>query len=690
MWWMAAALAAPGSFSVVASEEAEIVVFPRVDAQRIDVGIYDNRVPLDEQLQGLSTRYLDQAWATSIGGGTWFVTLHVDPSVDLTWSHRDGRLRFDLAPSAVPVTEAPAAPTLDELLVDPPARRPEAPIPLTLHPLRGDASTLQLRPIDAFRGMPLVVTPHVPTYQSSLAAIDEYRALFTDPQASDDVRSAALARAGVTYTNLGLYREAVHYLTRAIESGKADAPVAFALARAEVARGRPLDALSACRYAARLRAQDEDVLACMVGISYIEPSLPASELSRALAQATRDPHRLLMAAQRLQADHRHDEALVLLERLAELDEPRVWASLGDALQATGDLPGAVDAWRAASRDRALRPTVDVRMRMAEWIAEGPSEFARAIPELLVLGDEGGEGSAESHYLLAQIAQVYGDPDLAAEQLNLLWAYHPDRALGSDVPERLVATCEFRIRQLEDQDRHVDLVSFFELCWRDELDGMVVEPSALSASSRSLAALGLADEALELQLRAVAMSTRVGTDDVGQLAWLAELYVQTERAREGLETLRFARQLEGATPELALQMAVTEGDAHLALGDETAAAKAWSRRDAPATLRRRALLAASQGNCASALPLLRQYPSDEATLAAARCLLRAGDARGASALIEALETDDSEAEADGGWLASVAAYAGVDGEGEPTGLWAQLLAEESESVRWAAERDLDLD
>jgi hypothetical protein len=164
---------------------------------------------------------------------------------------------------------------------------------------------------------------------------------------------------------------------------------------------------------------------------------------------------------------------VLLERIAEGGSTRALASLGDARQATGDLPGAVEAWRAASVDGWLRPALKIRLRMAEWIDKGPADFGGAIPELLQLSDLGGAGGAEAHYLLAQIAEVYGDPDLAAEQLNLLWAFHPEEALQSDVPERLVQTCEFRLRQLEDQQRHVDLVAFFDLCWRDELDGMVV-------------------------------------------------------------------------------------------------------------------------------------------------------------------------------------------------------------------------
>lgn len=690
VWLATLAWAAPkaGTVTLLTSEDARVVAFPRVDAQRIDVGIYGNRVPLDEQLEGRTSMHLKQAWATSIGGGTWFVTLHVDPTTDIAWTHEGGRLVLQLAPDAHPVVVAPEPMRVDELVASPPPRRPAPPIPLTLHPLRGDATTLAMDAVDGFRGMPEVVTPSVQTWAPSLEAIDLYRAAFTDPATGEDVRAQALARAGVAYTDLDLPREAVHYLTRAIEAGKADPATVLALARAEVARGRGDEATHACRLAARQRASEEDVLACFVAVSYMSPELPASEFARALARRTRDPHRLWMAAQRLQADHRHDEALVILERLEEVGTPGMHASLGDARQATGDLDGALLSWRHAQLDRIFRERMTVRIAMAEMVKNGPESFGASIPELLLAPDTGGVASAERHYLLAQIAQVYGDPDLAAEQLNLLWSHHPERAERSDAPERLVATCTWRLGQLAGMERHVDLVTFFGDCWRRQLDGMVVDTRALTAASRSMAALGLADEALALQLRAVEMIRRHGLDDPDGLLWMAELYVRTGRAEEALDTLAFLGKGK-VPPALAADVARVEGDARLAVGDPEAAVKAWKRVVTPETQRLRALLAAQDGDCATALPLLDAFDDEDAVLAAARCLLREGDADGAARRVSALEPEAaSPADDDVGWLASVARWAGATDEAAPaTGVWQALLDEEAANTAWADERGI---
>ena len=685
LWWLlgAAWAAEAGVIPLTASPEAEVVVFPRVDAQRIDVGIYDNRVPLDEQLDGFTTRYLEAGWATSIGGGTWFVTLHVDEHVDLTWSRTPDRIRLELAPGHEGIVETPVAPTLDRLLVDPPPRRPAEPVPLTLHPLRGDASTLLMEPIEAFRFMPKVVTPHVATYRSSLAAVDSYRKVLSTAD-KGEVRAAALARIGVAMSKLELHRDALYYLHRALEEGRNDAPVALMAARSHVALGQAEEAQALCRYAAQRSAREEHVLSCLAGVALVDTTQPASEIGRALARSTANPHRRLLAAQLLTADHRHREALEILDGLLERREPRVFAAYGDALQATGDLPGAIDAWRTASRSRRLQPRMTLRMRMAEWVLEGPGVFPSAIPDLLALSDGAGLAAAESHYLLAQIAQVYGDTDIAAEQLNLLWNYHPDLAVRSDTPERLVSTCNFRIRQLEKQERHVDLVAFYELCWRDDLDDMVVEPEPIGAASRSLAALGLHDEALAEQLRAVGMLTRVGREDAGALTWLATLYERTERPEDALQTIAFVRALDDLPKELAHPLALVEGDAHLQLGDEDAALKAWKAAGGPDADRRRGMHLARTERCPEALKLLEPLPGDEVSLAVARCLLREGEVDAAAQRIAAMEGADEPARDDAAWLASVASYGGADEVG--TGVWEKLLAEEQANAAWEARRE----
>jgi len=702
----------PGIVELTVSPETEVVRFPRVEPARIDLALYGNRVELDRQLEGRSTFHLRQAWASTVGGGTWFVTLHVDdPQVDLGWSLEEGRLRLTLAPGE-PALQAPY-PSLVEpalLLDDPPPRRPAATPPLTLHPFLGDASTMRMTPEQAFRGMPRVRTVEVATYSSSMAAIDAYREMWATTDAVD-VRGAALSRMAVAYANLDLDREALHYFHRALDMGRDDPELALAMAKTQVAMGRAGEARSSCRYAARRGADDDDVLACLGGAALLDGHPSPSHVGRALLASTADGHRRLLAAQLLQSDHRHDEALPILERLAEQGSPAVAASLGDARFATGDLRGAVEAWEGAARSRRYRNLAVLRVRMAEMLAEGPGSFPSAVPMLLERSDRGGAVGDEAHYLLAQIGAIHIDPDLVSEQLNQLWDESPERALASDVPERLVSTCATRMRYL--RDRPVDALDFFARCWRSELDGLVTDPESLEVASRSMAALGLPDDALTLQLRATTLRTRGGEDDPAALAWLGELHLRTGRPEDALETVAYVRELDtyeegrrAGTEEsqrLEVQLALSEGQAHLDLERPEKALRAWAR---PASTLpgagelavRRGWLLAGLGRCDEALPLLDDRT--ESRLARARCLLALGRPAEAREAVAELADDTEVAPAvreDASWLSGVGGFAAGEGPPDPTvdeggepgrdvdAIWAALAEEEARARAFEEKR-----
>ncbi len=702
-----------GYVELTVSPDTEVVRFPRVEPGRIDLALYGNRVELDHQLEGRTTKHLRQAWATTVGGGTWFVTLHVDdPEVELSYTLEEGQLQVVLAPGA-PKLEAPypSLPDLGMLLDDPPPRQPAPPPPLTLHPLLGDASTVRMDAEDAFIGMPRVRTMEVATYRSSMAAIDAYRQMWMDAE-DVDVRAAALSRIAVAYANLDMHRDALHYFHRALDMGRNDPELVLAMARTQVALGRAGEARSSCRYAARRGGDDDDVLACLGGVALLDGHPSPTHVGRALAASTRDPHRRLLAAQLLQSDHRHDEALPILERLAEDGGPGVAASLGDARFAAGDLVGAVEAWQQGARGRRNREVALLRVRMAEILAEGPSAFPAAVPMLLSRSDEGGAVAAEAHYLLAQIGSIHVDPDMVAEQLNQLWDESGERALASDVPERLVATCATRMRYL--QDRPVEALDFFARCWRRELDGLVTDPESLEVASRSMAALGLPDDALKLQLRATTLRTRAGDDDLKALAWLAELHLRTGRPAEALETLAYVKGLaahdealkrnEVADQRLVVQMALTEGQARADRGDAEGALKAWS---APAARLpggeelavRRGLLLASMDRCREALPLLDDRT--EARLARARCLLALGrpeEARDAVRILASGDDVDAAVRQDAAWLDGAGGFAvgatpdpgdaaevGGEDDGNIDAIWAALADEEARARAFEEKR-----
>jgi tetratricopeptide (TPR) repeat protein len=669
-----------GTIDLQVSPGAEVVQFPRAEPSRVDLALYHNRVGLDEQLDHRTTRHLTQAWASSVGAGTWFVTLHVDgPDVGVTWALDGGTLRLTLAPGAPPPSMAvPDALDIATLLDAPPPRRPLPPPSMALHPLWGDASTMTMAPEQAFVGMPKVSTPQVATYRSSLAAIDTYRDVWATAE-EPETRAAALARIAIAYGNLDLHRDALHYFERALEMGRSDAPLVLAMARTQVAMGHAGAARSSCRYAARRGAEPDDVLACLGGVALLNGSSSPSHLGRALAATTNDPHRRLLAAQLLLADFRHGEALPMLERLAEGGDPRAAGSLGDARFAAGDIPGAVEAWRGAARGASLRESAKLRMRMAEMIQAGPGSFPEATPMLFALADQGGLVGAEAHYLLIQVAAVHADPDLLAEQANQLWDEDPARVMRSDVPERLVSTCGFRMRQLA--DRPVDALGFFESCWRRELDGMVTDPTSLDVASRAMGSLGLPDDAMRLQLRAMTVRTRQGQDDPMSLLWLAELYARTGSAQEALETVMYVKGLRIEDAAVVGERLRVEGLAHEALEDPNAALKSWeavpeaTAARAPAQLAR-GLLLARLGRCEEALQIL--VADVETALPRSRCLLVLGRADAARAVFGDDPLPDPLSQEDAEWLASVAAWRDGKSPEKPVSVWAALAEEEAKA------------
>ena len=319
--------------------------------------------------------------------------------------------------------------------------------------------------------------------------------------------------------------------------------------------------------------------------------------------------------------------------------------------------------------------------------------------MLEHSDRGGPVAAEAHYLLAQIGALHVEPDLVAEQLNQLWDESPGRTLRSDVPERLVSMCATRMRNLA--DRPVDALDFFARCWRRDLDDIVTDTASLEVASRSMAALGLPEDALRLQLRATNLQTRAGEDDPFALAWLAELHVGTGRPDEALETIGYIRGLKDTAKEdearLAVRVARIEGEALEALGRLEEAEKAYGapKQDAAgsrALAARRGQLLGRMGRCEEALPLLDD--TTESKLSRARCLLTLGrpsEAKDAVADLVKDEESTSDVREDASWLASAGAYAAeqeADEEESPRdvdAIWSALAEEEARARAFEARR-----
>ncbi|HHO51041.1 MAG TPA: hypothetical protein ENK18_09270 [Deltaproteobacteria bacterium] len=310
---------AEGIIAFSASPDAEVVVHPRSDPLRIDVMVRRNRVPLDRQLDGLTARHLSEIEVVSIGGGTWFVTLYVErPEIVVVPQVIPGKLVLRLRPGRVGTIEVPEAPTLRELLDDPPQRLPAPPPPLALSPLRGDASTLKLRPDLVLQDLPVWrIRGRELSKLQGWPAVDAYRmelALHDHPAR----QAATRYHLGLEHLGLGWYREAAFYLEETLASDVPyDVPaVALATARAQLVLDRTQRSRELCRMAADNGAEDVAVLVCLGAVALKDGTPSPTAVGRALEQASLVPSHRLLAAQLLQQDHRHAEARQILEALA--------------------------------------------------------------------------------------------------------------------------------------------------------------------------------------------------------------------------------------------------------------------------------------------------------------------------------------------------------------------------------------
>jgi len=697
---------------------ARIVEFPRVSPQRIELGIYENSVPIHEQLDGQTARWLMGADAVSVGGGIWFVNLYVErPDIAAEWAWKDGRLLVTLTRKSVEVVEPRTVEPVEALLADTVHRRPAPPSQLPLHPLEGDAQVVVLSPEEAPLDIPPWSPPHLapPHDQLALApssweTIDGYRQVLTEtrvPQA----RSVALYRLATAHLALGHARESMYYLDRlAAEPGPTPAPVVhLTQARAAFAARQWEPARQACQRAATTGANQVSVLQCLGQVSLYTAHPAPTETARALAAATTDPLSHLLAGQLLLKDRRYQEAAELLSPLPDrleghgLTRRIAMANLGDALYQTTDPEGAHESWSGAARSSSLRPIMAHRVHMLAMLDSGIASWAAEIPALERAARSPGPDGAEAHYLLAQIADVYDDHDTAAVHLDALIDDHQELAVVSDVPELLLRISSERIAHLLNQGRDAEAAAFYRDHWRKPLDAIIVDTTPMEGVARALEALALYEEALEVQLALSSIHIRYDRDEVASLLHLAHLYALTGRPEEAQEAIDYTRRLDAAK-SLRGAVDLIEGHAHRALEDDAGAARAYSRamRDPQVRIEaiaHLALLRVDRDLCAVALPQLQQVlTSDEALdpllvedvrLATARCLLESGREADSLELARiSAESTDAPTRQRAWYLASVAATRSgqpdLEDPLEPASeLWEALLEEEREATEFAA-------
>lgn len=729
------ALADPnvGKLVLYPSPGARVERFPRTEPLRIELGIYHNRMHLDEQMRGKSARWLTDTDALNVGGGIWFVTLWVErPDIGVEWDITDERMVLSLVEGGAAQVEPLTVPTLEDLVTGAVPRRPVPVQENALRPLYGDASTLVLAPRLVRPNPPTWTPPRLdhpwrdlllPPARPSHGAIDRYREALVrakDPR----VRETALYRLGTVYQELDFNRDALYYLTQLAESGQI-VPTSLThleKARAEMALGRWDDARDSCRAAWQTGARDAEVLRCLGAVSLYSSEPPPTETARLLADTDPNPISQLLAAQLLIRDRRYQEAATLLVSVTRRTEGAInllaFANLGDALFARGDLDGAELSWRQACGLRRngagladcaignpqLSPLLRTREQMLQMARHGPSTWAAHIPELTRQTYWPGAPGAEAHYLLAQIATAYGDQEVAALHLVALLDRHHDVAVASDVPDRLYSIATWRMQRLLAQDRRAEAIAFYRDYWRPELNPLITDTDTLDGIARALESLGLYEDALQVQREITAVDLRFGREDPRTLWALALLYVRTDHDEEALETLEFIQSLPNPGPQTGIDY-LREGHVHRALGDEWAAARAYGHAmEDPETATEAttwlAILRAESNMCGQALPRLEEVLAapdglapdliDTASLARIRCFIALNHQNEAidAAAILAQDSQDPGVREYAHYLASVAATeAGHSELPEPlhpaTAMWAALLEEEADAEAFDA-------
>ncbi|MBN2801397.1 MAG: tetratricopeptide repeat protein [Deltaproteobacteria bacterium] len=722
LWLFAAlALGAPdtGRFVLHPTPGSRVVLFPRSEPLRIELGVYDNAAPLNEQLDGKTARWVEDVDVVAVGSGIWFVTLYVErPDIGITWEQEENRLILSLQPGLPAEVELVPFVTVAQLVSGDVPRRPAPVEENALRPLYGDASTLVLNADDYIPDVPRWNTGRVPSPWRDLAlaprtpnhdSVDRYRSAWTS-STDRRVREVALYRLGTSLQQLSMQRDALYYLNL-LEGERERVPLAtvhLEQARALMHLRRWDEARDACEAAWKEGAGDTLTLRCLGTVSLKTSNPPPTETARAIADTDPEPLSQLIAAQLLIRDRRYDEAATLLAPLARRAEDNIasiaYANLGDTLLVRGDLEGAARAWnRARGGNTDIIPLLNTRGVLLQMVKEGPSTWPSHIPELERMTQTPGAPGAEAHYLLAQIATTYGDQELAAEHLGGLIDRHKELALSSDVPERLYATASWRIDDLLRQDRLAEAVGFYRDYWRDALEPLVYDTHTLDGVARGLEQLGLYQEALDVQRDIAAVDIRYDRDDPVSLWRLAALYARTEHLEEATQTIAYVNKLPRRAPATGLQL-LLEGGVYHVLGDDETAARAWSKASSdpvvgPEALTRLALLRASTNMCQLALPklegVLGQDPApvsaqlyDEAGLARARCLLELGRVEDALAQCSAVAatSQDPGAIEEARYLASVLTTEAGGSElpqplRAPDPTWDALLKEERESAEF---------
>jgi tetratricopeptide (TPR) repeat protein len=702
-----AAHAAP--LELETSREARVVVLPRTEEEIVEIGVYGNRAPLREAIEAWRTPGLEHGRFVDRGGGTAFLVLqlsHPQLVAEVT-RHGDGFL-VTLVKGEPELHSPREVLPLERLFEDLP-RRPAPPSDAALVPMGREARTFGLDPSE-IRLAAHAPEPHLPLDwveelgprpSPTLQDVARWRNLLPALQDQPDLMVVACWRLATAHQHLGLPREAMYYFRQGSTRGFPPAAMLLGLADSALAVGRWQEAREALEQAWHRDAPEDQVLTGLAVLSLATAQPPPAETGRALAQAAHEPLQLLLAGELLLRDGYAEEAAEILQEavkgpLGPTAQEIAWVALGDATLLSGRQQDAHRAYLSAShgqldsllrvRELALRMTQDGVRRWPSWV-----------PDLRQFASREDAAGADALYLLAQVHQRYADPEAVSEDLARLWDLDPI-SRQTDVPARLIESCQARILQLERDHRDAELVEQFQRCWREDLDDHLARVDWVEAASRAWERLGFLERAYEVQRDATTVLAALGREDPLALARLAHLQTLSGRPDYALETIAYTRRLPGpALPALDLVV----GDAHEARGEVDEALAAWQRAATEPRLveeaaLRSGMLQLRQARCAPAIALMGSRleqaaipgePPGELELLLSRCedaLGRPAEAIGHAALALARAKDDWM-KAEVRWFAAaIAARSGMllpedlRSEGEA---FRRVAAEDEEHARW---------
>lgn len=685
--------------------KASIAQLPRVKKDIVELVVRECPVELDAILNLRNTPGIRALDAMRGGQGTWYLRVALrDPDGDLAARVEDGELVLEVLDRRAEVRRLRVdAPTVQQLVEGTTRPGPPRPAPLVLGFLPGDAMSLALDPRDY---APIYLPSPSWLPRTTWDSIDRARGAMLSAD-NEDAASQARYRLGLHYLELGFAEEARFYFG---EISRRPGPVpqtdiATAQARAALANGDWDVARERLVEAWHLGAPEIGVLEGLAVVSLATSEPPRAQTGRALAAVAGRPEAQLLAAELLQRDGYLAESRPILEGLLQhFDGPeseRVALRLGDARFMDGDTPEAARAWQ-----RTVPEVGEIRLKLVELLHGDPAEWPKSIPELVQASIPRSDAGAEALYLLAQIdlSLLVVSRDDAIADLARFMSRYPQRAAGSDVPERFWKVYSQHVRDMAEAERWFDLAALHESVWNRTVRRAVNDAAVLTHIARAYDEVGLPDRAIVVLRDAVSVLVAKGTDDPVLVYDLARLYAKAERWRDGLDSIAYLKRL--GVPEIIRGDALLlESELLAGAGDREGAAAVLRRaaqlpglRD-PATLEL-AMMDAEAGDCRRAAPTLERllftpkgeeaYLEPRPWLALSRCLRVLGDATGAARAAKAAaeRTTSDEEGRYATWLSAAAtgwtddALVAQLSEGED--IWAAMAREQQDAAAFAAE------